>query len=73
MINSVNIIEHLGEPEIYAVTAEQANKIEMYDSRWTKNDEMYFIRFPVIYNDIPIANKMYAIKGTDSYFDGSFV
>lgn len=66
-------IKNLGEPEIYAVTAERANKLATIDTKWTKNDELYLMRFPIIYNDIPIINCNSAIPGTSTFYDGSFV
>lgn len=68
-------IKNLGEPEIYAVTAERANKLRTITTKWTKDDELYYIRFPTIYNDIPIFNCMSAvpIPGTSTFFEGSYV
>lgn len=68
-------IKDLGEPEIYAVTAERVNELRTINTKWTKDDELYYIRFPVIYNDIPVFNCMSAapIPGTYLVFEGSYV
>lgn len=68
--------EHLGEPQIYACTAEYANKLSSYivRSEWTKDDEMYYIRIPVVYNGIPIIDRMFAVMGSSySFSNGAYV
>lgn len=66
-------LKHLGDPEIFAVTAEQANKLSTINTEWTKDDELYYIRFPIVYYGVPIADFSFPIMGTSEYFDGSYV
>lgn len=64
----------LGKPEIYAVTAELAGKLRTISDKWTKDDELYYIRFPVVYNGVPITGISCVIQGTDEVFDtGSYL
>lgn len=62
-------ITNYGEPKVYAITADRANEFwktedddNEYDD-WTIEDEIYLLRFPIEYNNIPIT--------TDSKFGGS--
>ncbi len=59
-------ITNLSEPSIYPITADKANEYfaaEDYDEyeKWTSDDEIYILRFPIEYNGIPVT--------TDASFD----
>lgn len=62
-------ITNYDEPKVYAITADKANRYwekedwdDEYDD-WTVEDEVYFLRFPIEYNNIPVT--------VDSKFGGS--
>lgn len=60
-------ITNLGTPEVWAVKADKANELlgketwenkdgTPYDwKRWTEDDEVYYLTFPVEFNGIPVA------------------
>lgn len=77
-------ITNLAEPIVLGLTAEEANKYllkekqdykEYYDeeynyNEWTEDDEVYFITFPLLYNEIPTeTNDVYV---TGASYSGSF-
>lgn len=79
-------ITHLGEPDVFALTAEEVNRYLYEESRlaesetgaappyteWTKNDEAYFITFPLVYDGIQVAACDVAVTGvTDNFTNGS--
>ncbi len=78
-------IKNLGEPIIFGITMESANSFflgeknerEAYNdgefeySEWTKDDEAYYITFPLEYNEIPVEINEVSVPGHSS--TGSFV
>lgn len=75
VLNDIGI-NNFGEPEIYAVTAADAKEIckDIDDIvGWTLDDEAYIIKFPVVYDNIPIIQKGVEILGTDDGYDGTFI
>ena len=79
-------ITNIGEPSVFAITAESANAHYRYEKRlhelsenmgdyeyvpWTKDDEAYYLTFPLVYEGIPVETSGVAVKGYS--FDGSFV
>lgn len=81
-------ITNLGKPDVVAVRAEKANEwlhqtywenkdgtpAEWKD--WTKDDEVYYLSFPIMVNDIPIAFSGSHSGGctrNDFKFDGTYV
>lgn len=75
VLNDIGI-NNFGEPEIYAVTAADAKKIcsnEFEIADWTSDNEVYIMKFPLIYEDVPIIQKAVAIGETDIGFHGSYI
>ena len=73
-------ITNLGEPSVFAMTAEDANAYFEYQHQlrelgdytedydvvpWTKDDEAYYLTFPLVYEGIPIST-------TDVWVDGYY-
>ncbi len=74
-------ITNLSEPSIYPITADKANEYFAamdYDEyeKWTNDDEIYILRFPIEYNGIPVttdASFDMVAGGHGSYFIGSHI
>ena len=86
-------ITNLGEPSVFAMTAEDANayydhldaihahsephdesKGDCYHTRWTKDDEAYFVTFPLTFDGTPISAYSVDQKQYNwGRFDGSCV
>ena len=75
-------ITHLAEPIVFGVTAESANNYfikekQYYDddnfeyTEWTKNDEAYFITFPLLYNGIPSETNEVSVP--EHSYHGSYI
>lgn len=71
-------ITNLGEANVFGVTAESANdffdKEQEYNNdytEWTKEDEAYFITFPLTYEEIPLETVRVAVPGYS--YDGSYI
>lgn len=73
-------IKHLGEPEVFGITAENANKYfstmdarDEYNgktpegTRLTSEDEAYYLIFPLVYENIPRATSN--IRVAEYYYD----
>ena len=86
-------ITNLGEPSVFAMTAEDANayydhldaihahsephdesKGDCYHTRWTKDDEAYFVTFPLTIDGLPISTaRVEQMTYNWGRFDGSCV
>ena len=86
-------ITNLGEPSVFAMTAEDANayydhldaihahsephdesKGDCYHTRWTKDDEAYFVTFPLAFDGLPISTaRVEQMTYNWGRFDGSCV
>lgn len=85
-------ITNLGEPTVFALTAEESNayterEIEKFGRDelkegpyipWTKDDEAYFITFPLMYGETPAVPDQIAMKkstgeGIKGSFHGAYV
>lgn len=86
-------ITNLGEPSVFAMTAEDANAyydymdklhklMEPHDeskgdcefTRWTKDDEAYFITFPITYEGMAVETvRTEEMKKGWGYFDGTYI
>lgn len=73
-------LNYIGEPQIYAVTAETANKILNDETvasgdcaAWAKENEVYIMKYPLEYKGIPIVSGAVPILGTDYSFSGSYI
>lgn len=81
-------ITNLGEPNVVAVKADKANewlgqtewenkdgsKVEWKE--WTKDDEVYYLTFPIVFNNIPVATSGSCSGGmtrNDFELDGTYV
>lgn len=61
-------ISNIGEPTVYSVTKEYAAKVADLD--WQDGDEVYYIEYPIRYNDIDVNQYDITILGTD-YFSST--
>lgn len=68
-------LTYVSEPEVYAITSEVANEtLSQLNADhgtnytlWTKDDEIYILRFALEYENIPMATRSVRILGTDKY------
>lgn len=80
LLEEVGITNH-AEPEVYAIIANKANvywENEEYIEyeKWTADDEVYILRFPIEYNNIPVTtvcSNDREIGGHGGYFVGSYI
>lgn len=75
VLNDIGI-NNFGEPEIYAVTAADAKEIcknidDIVD--WTSDDEVYIMKFPLVYGNVSVIQNGVRILGTDKAYDGAFI
>lgn len=75
-------ITNCSEPYVYAITADKANKYladqfaEANYKKWTADDEIYILSYPLEYDGIPVTMNFSSsgeIGGHGSFFVGSYI
>lgn len=75
-------ITNVSEPDVYAISCEWATEFLREQSkqepdvdytRWTKDDEIYVLVFPLEYENVPLSTHWALIMGTDTFSQETYI